>query len=451
MHDFVIATPTDLDVREVVTLGLTSKQDGSKIGHKGSGLKFTLAFLHRLGGWLEIIHPQYHLKSKTVTATVRGQEHRFVVLEDQRGSNHIETHLTELAGADTWKEPWFILRELMQNALDEGGTVLVSAAVPSGTRTIIRVPLLDPLARAWKERQRWYLPRQGRVVCPNAGTTGVFFHGFKVYEPREKWYAAYDVTDVLKRDQLSEDRQLRNIDLHSLFTEIACEGNFPDEAIKLYLQEPTQDLSLLFEGVWNHISDSKTAWGGVEGFSLERLESAFLRQHGERAVYGENLQHNVTAAYYARSAGFRPVEVRYDLSRLLRYSKKILPVHQCLPTLRERLVPLKTAELSEMEKLRAAMRLTRKLRPAGTKIQLVDKKVLDDKVDCKALAVPTENKVLVLRNALQLDLPDLAKLLIEEYAHLRSGAKDFSQEMQEELVTMLYELLAKRKQSAGNL
>ncbi len=32
----LVHTPTELDLRELFTLGLTSKRDGTKIGHKGS-------------------------------------------------------------------------------------------------------------------------------------------------------------------------------------------------------------------------------------------------------------------------------------------------------------------------------------------------------------------------------------------------------------------------------
>ena len=50
----LVHTPSELDLRELFTLGLTSKRDGTKIGHKGSGLKFALALIHRLGSHLVV-------------------------------------------------------------------------------------------------------------------------------------------------------------------------------------------------------------------------------------------------------------------------------------------------------------------------------------------------------------------------------------------------------------
>lgn len=43
-------TPTRVALIELVTLGLGSKRgDETKIGHKGSGMKFAIAALHRHG------------------------------------------------------------------------------------------------------------------------------------------------------------------------------------------------------------------------------------------------------------------------------------------------------------------------------------------------------------------------------------------------------------------
>jgi hypothetical protein len=89
-------------------------------------LKFTLALLHRLGSEMNIRTPEMNLKSIVQEATVRDTSHRFMFLEEFGDGDlyrpaSIPTHITETAGADTWTEPWFALRELVQNALDEEG------------------------------------------------------------------------------------------------------------------------------------------------------------------------------------------------------------------------------------------------------------------------------------------------------------------------------------------
>ena len=116
-----VTTPTCLDIREIVTLGMTTKANTDKIGHKGSGLKFTLAYLHRLGGCLQARSVDYHLRSELFTARIREVDHQMIRLKSEEGEQIWEAHITTQAGADTWTEPWFILREMLQNAIDEGG------------------------------------------------------------------------------------------------------------------------------------------------------------------------------------------------------------------------------------------------------------------------------------------------------------------------------------------
>lgn len=115
-----VTTPTCLDIREIVTLGMTTKANTDKIGHKGSGLKFTLAYLHRLGGCLQARSVDYHLRSELFTARIREVDHQMIRLKSAEGDQIWEAHITTQAGADTWTEPWFILREMLQNAIDEG-------------------------------------------------------------------------------------------------------------------------------------------------------------------------------------------------------------------------------------------------------------------------------------------------------------------------------------------
>ena len=105
-----ITTPTRLDLREIVTLGMTTKANSEKIGHKGSGLKFTLAYLHRLSSHLHARSSDYHVRSETFTAKIRDVDHQMIRLRSLEGEQVWEAHITTQAGADTWTEPWFILQ-----------------------------------------------------------------------------------------------------------------------------------------------------------------------------------------------------------------------------------------------------------------------------------------------------------------------------------------------------
>jgi hypothetical protein len=51
---------------------------GTKIGHKGSGMKFALALIHRLGSQLIVRVGPHDLKSVSVAEAIRGQEHQII-------------------------------------------------------------------------------------------------------------------------------------------------------------------------------------------------------------------------------------------------------------------------------------------------------------------------------------------------------------------------------------
>lgn len=451
MQQFFISTPTDLDIREVVTLGLTSKLDGTKIGHKGTGMKFALAYLHRLGGRIEIKNPHFHLQSHDKEIEVKGNSHRFIFIDNLTDGSTIETHLTTQAGADTWTEPWFILRELIQNALDEGGTYGIGD--PPEGRTQITIPLLEPLAQAWATRADWLLPRNGEVIRLDT-PKGIFYHGFRIYQPTVKWTGSYDVTEILQRNQLSEDRQLRNIDLSQLFSCIVKVANFPEAIYPLFLQEETtQDIYNLMLGVYHLINYNQTAWGGENGFQLAKLERIITQNHEGKIAISNASRDNADEPinYYARAAGYETVIVPHDAFRILSYSSELKKASECLPAIQQRLKPIQRTSMVDKEKLKVALRITKKLRPPNTRIVIVDRILENDRINCIALADINQNRVLLLKDGLNADLPELAKALIEEYAHLKSGAGDFSEGMQRELVSMLYTVLTSRKQRVENL
>jgi len=89
--------------------------------------------------------------------------------------------------ADTWNEPWFVLRELVQNALDEGGQYELTEeeTLPATKGTTVQVPLLPELVKAWDERDVWMQPRYPGVIGNgHPAIKGLYFHGFRFIAPR---------------------------------------------------------------------------------------------------------------------------------------------------------------------------------------------------------------------------------------------------------------------------
>jgi hypothetical protein len=111
-----------------------------------------------------------------------------------------------------------------------------------------------------------------------------------------------------------------------------------------------------------------------------------------------------------------------------------------------------SVEISRFAKLKAAMKIAKRIQPPGVRVEVVTQIVETDNIHCEALADPANNRIMVLERLLDRDIPEITRALIEEYIHLKSGAGDMSREMQDALIAIIYDLLTRhRKASVANL
>lgn len=102
-----------IDPQAFSLIGASSKRDDkTKIGFFGSGLKYSLAYLLRNKIEFKVFSDFKEHCFTTETAPFREKEFDVIVVDGEK------TSLTTQMGMD-W-EPWFIVREIYCNALDEG-------------------------------------------------------------------------------------------------------------------------------------------------------------------------------------------------------------------------------------------------------------------------------------------------------------------------------------------
>jgi hypothetical protein len=112
MKTIKITSYGEIDIRAFSKMGASSKrQDGSKIGMFGSGLKYSLAFLLRNKIPFRVFSGYREVKFTTQEDTFRGATINNIYINDR------ETDLTTDMGMD-WQH-WFVVREIFCNALDE--------------------------------------------------------------------------------------------------------------------------------------------------------------------------------------------------------------------------------------------------------------------------------------------------------------------------------------------
>lgn len=108
----VFTTPTAMPIEAATTMGVSVKEDGA-IGKFGTGMKYAIAGVLRLGGRISVEVESVKYEFSSVITDIRGRDFQIVHCNGQACG-----FTTELG--KHW-EPWQLFRELASNALDEGG------------------------------------------------------------------------------------------------------------------------------------------------------------------------------------------------------------------------------------------------------------------------------------------------------------------------------------------
>ena len=123
----VFQTEGELDLRALTTFGLNVKpKTDNPIGRFGTGLKYAIAVLIRLGAKVRIYRPDGTITFDCLDAQFRGEDVQPLVAHF--ATNEPTTHLRELPFTlqlgSHW-EMWQAFRELESNTRDEGGSTFV--------------------------------------------------------------------------------------------------------------------------------------------------------------------------------------------------------------------------------------------------------------------------------------------------------------------------------------
>lgn len=210
----VFETKGLIDVRAFTTMGLSAKPNtSSPIGYFGTGLKYSIAVLVRLG-----CTPVVHIGLDTYRFEKRPAEFRGVAYDQlrmrqvkagwKRARYHELPYTTEYGR--NW-EAWQVFRELESNTRDEGGTTYeagVANVKPTADMTQIVVDL-EAFDLAYANRDEIFLPQAQRtgtgVQVVKGNSEFIYWRGLRVYKPSKPTRFTYNFLVMLR---LTEDRTL---------------------------------------------------------------------------------------------------------------------------------------------------------------------------------------------------------------------------------------------------
>lgn len=205
-HYVAFTNPGEIDINAFKLLGASNKRnDSSKIGFFGTGLKYALAVLLRENVPFYIYSGVNEVKVSTKPEKFLDQEVHVMTINGEK------TSITIDAGID-W-EGWFAIREIYSNALDEGGSIGAEAIKPEPGNTKIYIDAetgkLGDVFSHWQryfsgERKALYETTEGRILSklPGSQNLSIYRKGILAYHKPDRSLFDYD----LNRLELNESR-----------------------------------------------------------------------------------------------------------------------------------------------------------------------------------------------------------------------------------------------------
>ena len=371
---------TTLDPASFKFMGLSVKQDNS-FGLFGTGFKYAIATILRLGDEIEIISEGKHYSFSLGKLNFRGKEFSTILCNGEG-----MPYTTELG--KLW-EPWFAYRELFCNARDEdeGGGVVIGEKKDATTQIIVRG---DILAKVHAERGFYFLDPKATPLWENeevqvfsGSSSHYFYQGVRVGGCHESPYTFNFKSGIT----LSEDR----LDRYAI-----CMPNKLARCLKACDNE-----AIVSQFVGDRICSlaKLMTWEGGDAPS-----EAFLKQ--VRSVYDSTRR---------LPQGFKAEFVK-------------LHPDVCDET---------KLELTEREE-RMVKKATAILEKAGFPVSRYPvSKISTEGVALFGMAEITQKEIYLTDESFKRGMFDFCKTLLEEFAHCHTGYGDFTREFQEWLFSSI--------------
>lgn len=194
-----------IELAAVTTMGISVKEGDSAIGQFGTGLKYAIAIILRLGGCISIYRGKEQFVFDKITTQVRGEDFDIITM------NGVELGFTTHYGFQ-WKM-WMAFREIYSNMLDEKGEVFLED-LPELTddSTIIEVSYSPEFMDCYRNRSDYFITTKPLHVNSFAdihpgASNHVYYRGIRAHELEKTSKFTYNIQTKM---DLTEDRTIQH-------------------------------------------------------------------------------------------------------------------------------------------------------------------------------------------------------------------------------------------------
>jgi hypothetical protein len=195
--------PGEIDPRTITTIGANIKIKDNPIGFFGTGLKYAIAIILRLGGKITIYSGLDKYTFSTKKVDIRGKSHDLIMMNDQ------ELGFTMDYGKN-W-EPWMAFREIYSNCMDEEGEVSTTVETPKDLMTTIIVDCAD-FEKTYLNKGNFFLENNDHLIHTNRDVDvysrpegGVFYRGIRVASINSEFSYCIKIETKLTEDRTMKD------------------------------------------------------------------------------------------------------------------------------------------------------------------------------------------------------------------------------------------------------
>lgn len=204
MYDLYFQNAGEFDPRAMLTMGVSAKEKDTAVGFFGTGFKYAIAIVLRLGGSIRIDTCGKEYEFTVEPTEIRGKTFDIVKMNGQEAG--FTTHL-----GTNW-EPWMAYRELYCNAADEYGAVQTVCQPGFDTTIHVRCKELYDAFQNHDEyfintRHREFIGGNHKVEMYRGTSNRIYYRGIAIGQLSAPSMYTYN---VLSKVTLTEDRTLKS-------------------------------------------------------------------------------------------------------------------------------------------------------------------------------------------------------------------------------------------------